>query len=123
LKAGFEHHLRETETQIARLEEVCRAVGCKTGGNTCEATEGLIAEGEEVMKMGLDADALDAGLIAAAQKVEHYEIALYGTLCTFAKQLGHPDAARLLHQTLEEEKATDAKLTRLAEAGINQKAA
>jgi ferritin-like metal-binding protein YciE len=123
LKAGFEQHLRETETQIGRLEEVCRAVGCKTGGNTCEATEGLIKEGEEVMKLGLDADTLDAGLIAAAQKVEHYEIAMYGTLCAFAKKLGHADAARLLHQTLEEEKATDAKLTQLAEAGINDQAA
>lgn len=123
LKAGFEQHLRETENQIARLEEVCRAVGCKTGSNTCEATEGLIAEGEEVMKLGLDAETLDAGLIAAAQKVEHYEIALYGTLCAFAKRLGHPDAARLLHQTLEEEKATDAKLTQLAESGINEQAA
>ena len=123
LKAGFEQHLRETENQLTRLEEVCRTVGCKTGNNTCEATEGLIKEGEEVMKLGLDPDALDAGLIAAAQKVEHYEIALYGTLCTFAKQLGHTDAARLLHQTLEEEKATDQKLTQLAESGINQKAA
>jgi len=122
LKAGFEQHLRETENQITRLEEVCRAVGCKTGGNTCEATKGLITEGEEVMKLGLDADTLDAGLIAAAQKVEHYEMALYGTLCAFAKKLGHQDAARLLHQTLEEEKATDAKLTQLAEAGINQQA-
>lgn len=83
---------------------------------------GLIAEGKEVIDLGLDAAALDAGLIAAAQKVEHYEIALYGTLCTFAKQLGHADAARVLHQTLDEEKATDQTLTRLAERGINQAA-
>ena len=122
LKAGFEQHLSETKNQLARLEQVCSALGCKTGSNTCEAMEGLVKEGEEVMSLGLDQDAQDAGLIAAAQKVEHYEIALYGTLCTFAKQLGHQDAARLLHQTLEEEKATDQKLTQLAEAGINQQA-
>lgn len=122
LKAGFEKHLAETKTQVTRLEQVCSAVGCKTGSNTCEAMEGLIAEGKEVIDLGLDAAALDAGLIAAAQKVEHYEIALYGTLCTFAKQLGHADAARVLHQTLDEEKATDQTLTRLAERGINQAA-
>jgi len=122
LSAGFEQHLTETKKQIERLEQVCKLVGCKTGSNTCEATEGLIAEGEEIMGLGLDKDAQDAGLIAAAQKVEHYEIALYGTLCTFAKQLGHADAARILHETLEEEKRTDQKLTQLAERGINQKA-
>ena len=122
LKAGFEQHLAETQGHVKRLEEVCGIAGCKPTGKTCEAMKGLVKEGDEVMKLGLDHDALDAGLIAAAQKVEHYEIATYGTLCTFAKQLGHPDAARLLHQTLEEEKATDAKLTALAEAGINQKA-
>ena len=123
LRAGFEQHLRETETQRTRLEQVCQQVGCKTGSNTCEAMKGLVEEGEEIMGLGLDAETQDAGLIAAAQKVEHYEIALYGTLCTFAKQLGHADAARLLHQTLEEEKATDQKLTALAERGINAMAA
>jgi ferritin-like metal-binding protein YciE len=122
LKAGFEKHLIETKNQVSRLEQVCQMVGCDPGSNTCEATEGLIEEGEEIIGLGLDPDAQDAGLIAAAQKVEHYEIALYGTLCTFAKQLGHADAARLLHETLEEEKATDLTLTRLAERGINQKA-
>jgi ferritin-like metal-binding protein YciE len=122
LRAGFEQHATETRNQITRLEKVCALVGCKTGGNTCEATEGLVKEGEEIIGMGLDPDALDAGLISAAQKVEHYEIAMYGTLCTFAKQLGHAEAAELLHQTLEEEKATDRKLTQLAERGINQKA-
>ncbi|AWM41170.1 hypothetical protein GobsT_02190 [Gemmata obscuriglobus] len=122
LKAGFEHHLTETKQQLARLERVCAMVGCKTGSNTCEATEGLIEEGEEIMGLGLEAQTQDAGLIAAAQKVEHYEIALYGTLCTFAKQLGHTDAAALLHETLEEEKRIDQKLTALAERGINQKA-
>jgi ferritin-like metal-binding protein YciE len=123
LKAGFEQHLKETETQIQRLEQVCQQLGCKTGSNTCEATKGLVEEGEEIMALGLEPDALDAGLIAAAQKVEHYEIALYGSLCTFAKQLGFADAARILHETLEEEKRTDQKLTMIAERGVNQKAA
>ena len=84
--------------------------------------KGLVSEGEEIMGLGLDPDAQDAGLIAAAQKVEHYEIALYGTLCEFAKQLGHSDAASLLHQTLEEEKTTDEKLTRLAKQNVNARA-
>ena len=90
--------------------------------NTCEAMKGLVAEGEEIMGLGLDKDAQDAGLIAAAQKVEHYEIALYGTLCAFAKQLGHTEAASILHETLEEEKRTDQKLTQLAERSVNAKA-
>ncbi|WP_439632072.1 YciE/YciF ferroxidase family protein [Gemmata sp.] len=122
LRAGFEQHLAETKNQLERLERVFEQVGCKNASNTCEAMEGLIEEGEEIMGLGLDADAQDAGLIAAAQKVEHYEIALYGTLCAFAKQLGHADAARILHETLEEERRTDAKLTQLAERGINQSA-
>jgi len=123
LRTGFEQHLKETQNQIGRLERVFQHVGAKSGSNTCEAMEGLIEEGEEIIGLGLDSDAQDAGLIAAAQKVEHYEIALYGTLCTFAKQLGHEDAARLLHETLEEEKRTDEKLTRLAKAAVNPKAA
>lgn len=122
LRAGFEQHLTETKNQLARLEKVCQQVGCKTGSNTCEAMEGLIEEGEEVIGLGLDAEAQDAGLIAAAQKVEHYEIALYGTLCSFAKQLGHQEAASLLHETLQEERRTDEKLTQLAERGINRNA-
>jgi ferritin-like metal-binding protein YciE len=123
LKAGFEKHLKETQGQVTRIEQVCQHLGCKPGSNTCEAMEGLIEEGNEVMHLGLDPDAQDAGLIAAAQKVEHYEIALYGTLCTFARQLGHEDEADLLHQTLMEEKRTDEALTRLAESGINEGAA
>jgi ferritin-like metal-binding protein YciE len=122
LRAGFEQHLKETQDQVTRLEQVCKQVGCKTGSNTCEAMKGLVTEGEEIIGLGLDKDAQDAGLIAAAQKVEHYEIALYGTLCAFAKQLGHPDAASLLHQTLEEEKRTDEKLTQLAKHNVNAKA-
>jgi len=122
LRAGFEQHLAETKNQLSRLEKVCHQVGCKTGSNTCEAMEGLIEEGEEVMGLGLDKDAQDAGLIAAAQKVEHYEIALYGTLCAFAKQLGHQDAAKILHETLDEEKRNDEKLTQIAERAVNPKA-
>ncbi len=122
LRAGFEQHLAETKNQLSRLEKVCQQVGCKTGSNTCEAMEGLIEEGEEVTGLGLDKDAQDAGLIAAAQKVEHYEIALYGTLCAFAKQLGHQDAAKILHETLDEEKRTDEKLTQIAERAVNARA-
>ena len=122
LRAGFEQHLKETQNQISRLERVFDQVGAKSGSNTCEAMKGLVTEGEEIMGLGLDKDAQDAGLIAAAQKVEHYEIALYGTLCTFAKQLGHNEAATLLHETLEEEKRTDEKLTQLAKSMINPKA-
>jgi ferritin-like metal-binding protein YciE len=122
LRAGFEQHLAETKNQVTRLEQVCKQVGCKTTGETCEAMEGLIEEGEEIIGLGLDPEAQDAGLIAAAQKVEHYEIALYGTLCSFAKQLGHQDAARILHETLDEERKTDQKLTQLAERGVNSRA-
>jgi ferritin-like metal-binding protein YciE len=119
LKAGFEKHLAETQNQLKRLEQACSQVGRKTGSNTCEAMQGLVAEGEETMALGLEPDALDAGLIIAAQKVEHYEIALYGGLCAVANKLGHADVARLLHETLEEERRTDEALTRLAEGGIN----
>jgi len=122
LRAGFEQHLKETENQIARLERVCEQVGCKTGSHTCKAMKGIVTEGEEIMDLGLDRDAIDAGLIAAAQKAEHYEIALYGSLCAFAKQLGHGEAASLLHQTLEEEKRTDEKLSQLAKRSANPKA-
>jgi ferritin-like metal-binding protein YciE len=122
LRAGFEQHLTETQTQVKRLEQVGQQLGIKMSTNTCEAMEGLIEEGEEVIKEGYEPEVLDAGLIASAQKVEHYEIATYGTLCAFAKQLGKPDVASLLHQTLEEEKRTDEKLTRLAERNINRQA-
>ena len=122
LKAGFELHLTETQTQVKRLEQVGQQLGIKLSSNTCEAMEGLIEEGEEVIGEGYESDVLDAGLIASAQKVEHYEIATYGTLCALAKQLGKPDVASILHQTLDEEKRTDEKLTKLAERGINRKA-
>jgi ferritin-like metal-binding protein YciE len=122
LRAGFEQHLRETEQQVKRVEQVAKMCGCDPDENTCEAMEGLIEEGEEVISMSADPDAKDAGLIAAAQKVEHYEIATYGTLCAWAGQLGLTDAKTILAQSLNEEKATDEKLTRLAESMVNAQA-
>ena len=119
LKAGFEQHLRETENQVKRLEQVAEDLDVKLGRYTCEAMKGLIEEGKEIIDLDVEDDVRDAGLIAAAQKVEHYEIAMYGTLCAWAKQLGHEDAQRLLHETLEEERATDEKLTHLAEREVN----
>jgi ferritin-like metal-binding protein YciE len=122
LKAAFESHLKETEGQIRRLEQVAKQCGCDLDENTCEAMEGLIEEAEEVIAMSADPDARDAALIASAQKVEHYEIAAYGTLCEWAKQLGLTDAKNILAQSLNEEKAADEKLTRLAEGSINRQA-
>jgi len=119
LKAGFEQHLHETENQGKRLEQVAQDLGMRLGRYTCEAMKGLIEEGKEIIDLDVDDEIRDAGLIAAAQKVEHYEIALYGTLCAWAKQLGHHDARNLLHESLEEERATDEKLTELAERQVN----
>jgi ferritin-like metal-binding protein YciE len=119
LKAGFEKHLRETENQVKRLEQVAQQLEVKLGRHTCEAMKGLIEEGKEIIDLDVDDHIRDAGLIAAAQKVEHYEIATYGTLCAWAKLLGHTNAQKLLHETLEEERATDEKLTELAEREVN----
>ena len=119
LREGFEQHLKETKNQVRRLEQVCQLVDCPTGGETCEAMQGLLSEGEEALSLDADPNVKDAALIAAAQKVEHYEIALYGCLCSWADELGLGDVRDLLHQTLEEEKATDAKLTELAERRVN----
>lgn len=123
LKNSFELHLEETMRQKERLEKVAEIMGITPKGKKCAAMEGLIEEAEEAISDIKDADVLDAGLIAAAQKVEHYEIASYGTVCTFAKLLGDKDVLKLLHQTLEEEKATDLKLTEVAEGLVNEKAA
>jgi ferritin-like metal-binding protein YciE len=123
LKAGFEQHLKETENQIRRLEQVAKEMDIKLKGNTCEGMEGLIEEGDEIISMSAENDVKDAGLIAAAQKVEHYEISAYGTLCAWAKQLGLTNVASTLAQTLDEEKRTDEKLTRLAEQRVNLQAA
>ena len=122
LAAGFETHLAETEGQIERIDRVVELLDIKLKRIKCQAMEGLIAEGKDVIDE-VEAGALrDAALIGAAQKVEHYEIAAYGTLCALGKQLGYTDAVKLLKETLAEEKATDEKLTMLAEGGTNQKA-
>jgi ferritin-like metal-binding protein YciE len=122
LKKAFEMHLRETEKQAARLEKIFDKLDVTTDSHTCKAMKGIIAEGEQLMKKNAEESVMDAALIAAAQKVEHYEIASYGTARTFAEQLGLNDAANLLGQTLDEEKNADTKLTDIAESIINVKA-
>ena len=123
LKAGFEQHAAETEAQIERLEQVFELLGKAPRGKPCDAILGIIEEGKEIMEEYKGTQALDAGLVSAAQAVEHYEIARYGTLATWAKQLGHKEALNLFLATLDEEKATDEKLSSLAEASVNLKAA
>jgi ferritin-like metal-binding protein YciE len=123
LKRAFQTHLTETEGQIRRLEEVFRLHGHEPKGVTCEAIDGILAEAESVMGNVADQDVLDAAMIASAQAVEHYEMTRYGTLAAWAKELGRSDCARLLHQTLEEERRTDEKLSQLGEGRINRKAA
>ncbi len=122
LRAGFEEHLEETRGQIERLEEIFASLEVGSRGPKCEAMEGLIKEGAGLLEEDAEPAVLDAALIAAAQKVEHYEIATYGTLVVWARQLGHDDAVTLLEDTLGEEKATDVKLTELAESEINAQA-
>jgi len=119
LKAAFEKHMDETEEQVNRLEQVFEEIDAKPQGKTCDAIMGIIEEGQEVMKEYKGQPALDAGLLAAAQAVEHYEISRYGTLKTWAQELGLEQAVKLLDETLEEEKATDAALTELAESEVN----
>ncbi|MER2266242.1 YciE/YciF ferroxidase family protein [Methylobacterium oxalidis] len=123
LKQGFEKHLRETEGQVQRLEQVFQQLGKPAKGVECAAINGIISETKEIMSDVGDQQVLDAALIAGAQAVEHYEITRYGTLIAYAKQLGHNTVANLLEQTLGEEKATDKTLTALAEANVNRKAA
>jgi ferritin-like metal-binding protein YciE len=123
LRASFEVHLEETRGQITRLEEVFARLGEKVRGKHCDGIAGIIEEGKSVMEDDFDEPTLDACLIASAQRVEHYEMAAYGTLVAWARAMGHTEAADLLEQTLDEEKATDGKLTALAESGINQEAA
>jgi ferritin-like metal-binding protein YciE len=122
LKAAFEKHRQETEGQIERLQQVFEIIGKRAQGKTCDAIEGIVAEGEEIIEEFKDTVALDAGLISAAQAVEHYEIARYGTLKRWATELGHADAAKLLDATLQEESKTDGDLTKLAETAANQTA-
>lgn len=122
LKAAFQQHREETEVQKERLDQVFEMLGRRPQGKTCPAIDGIIEEGEEVMDTFKGTPALDAGLVAAAQAVEHYEMARYGTLCAWAKVLGMDDAVTVLSQTLEEEKKTDQTLNQLAESEINQTA-
>jgi ferritin-like metal-binding protein YciE len=122
LQAAFEKHEGETEGQVDRLEKVFELINQPAKGKTCDAINGMIDESKEVMKEFRGSAALDAGLLAAAQAVEHYEISRYGTLKTWAKELGLDDAVSLLEETLQEEKKTDEALTELAESAVNQEA-
>jgi ferritin-like metal-binding protein YciE len=119
LKAAFKEHLEQTKGHVARLEEAFEILGESPRGKKCKAMEGLIAEGSEMAQEEGQDIVRDAGLIASAQRVEHYEIAAYGSTVAFARQMGHEDIAALLEETLEEEKATDEKLSGLAESEIN----
>jgi len=116
LREGFEIHLEETQEQIVRLDEIFAALGEKAKGEKCPAIQGIIAEAKEIMGEIGDPQVMDAAIAAAAQAVEHYEISRYGTLIALARQLGHKEAVMPLQATLAEEKATDAKLTKLAES-------
>jgi len=122
LKAAFEKHRDETEGQVGRLEQVFAIIEKKPQGKTCAAIVGITDEGAEIMEEYKGSPALDAGLLAAAQAVEHYEISRYGTLKAWAEELGLEDAADLLQETLDEEEATDKALTKIAKAAINQQA-
>jgi ferritin-like metal-binding protein YciE len=123
LRDAFEEHLQQTEQHVSRIEQVFEQMHAKARTKKCEAMEGLVAEGQDLIDEEPPAEILDAGLIGAAQKVEHYEIAVYGTLITWCHQLGHHACAEVLKQTLDEEKAADEKLTGIAESTVNQMAA
>jgi ferritin-like metal-binding protein YciE len=120
---GINNHTAETEEQIARLEQVFELIGKKAVAKKCEAMDGLLKEGQDIMESTEQGPVRDAGIIAASQKIEHYEIATYGTLCAFAKTLGYDEAADILHMTLEEEKQADLTLTEAAYNSINFDAA
>jgi ferritin-like metal-binding protein YciE len=123
LRAAFEKHYGETEGQVERLEQIFEMIDKPARGKTCDAIQGILDEGKEIMEEYKGTEALDAGMLAAAQAVEHYEISRYGTLKQWAQQLGMKDAVRLLDETLQEEKKTDQSLTTLAEAAVNLAAA
>jgi ferritin-like metal-binding protein YciE len=123
LSAAFEKHQDETEGQIDRLEQIFELLGKPARGKKCDAIEGILDEGKEIMEEYADTPALDAGLLAAAQAVEHYEISRYGTLKTWATQLGHKEAVKLIDETLAEEKKTDDALSKLAISAVNAEAA
>lgn len=119
LRAAFEKHREQTEGHVERLQQVFEIIGKRAQGKTCDAIEGIIAEGEEILEEFKGTPAGDAGLISAAQAVEHYEITRYGTLKRWAQALGHKDAVKLLDQTLQEEGQTDKDLTKLADSEVN----
>jgi ferritin-like metal-binding protein YciE len=123
LRTAFQSHLEETRAQVERLERVFENLDEKPRGKHCDGMAGIIEEGQTVMEEDFDEATMDACLIAAGQRAEHYEMAAYGTLVAWAQAMGHSEAANLLQETLDEEKATDEKLTALAEGGINQQAA
>ena len=123
LREAFQSHLEETQGQIERLEQVFNSLDEKARGKHCEGIAGIIDEGKSIMEQDFDDDTMDACLIAAGQRAEHYEMAAYGTLVAWARAMGHTEAADLLQQILDEEKAADEKLSSLAEGGINQGAA
>jgi ferritin-like metal-binding protein YciE len=123
LRHAFESHLKETEGHVERLERVFESLDEKVRGKHCDGIAGIIEEGKSIMEEDFDDTTMDACLIAAGQRAEHYEMAAYGTLVAWAQAMGHGEAAKLLQQTLDEEKAADKKLSGLAEGGINQSAA
>ena len=123
LRAAFEKHLEQTRVHVERIEQICNDLKVNPVGETCKGMEGLIKEGEEVVQSDMEPEPKQAALIGAAQRVEHYEIAAYGTARAHARQLGYLKAVELLSQTLDEEKDTDQKLTQLAENRVNVKAA
>jgi ferritin-like metal-binding protein YciE len=122
LRQAFETHLEETKGHVDRLEQIFEKLGKRAGGKTCKAMQGIVEEGKEMMEEAEEPEVLDAALIAAAQRAEHYEIAGYGTVRTYARLLGDEQAARILQKTLDEEGETDKKLTQLAESSINLEA-
>ena len=122
LKDAFTTHLEETKGHVERLEQIFEKLGKRAGGKTCKAMQGIVEEGKETMEEDATEEVMDAALIAAAQRAEHYEIAAYGTVRTYAKLLGDKESAKLLQQTLDEEGKTDKLLTKLAESSINVEA-
>src|SRR5688572_26928404 len=119
LRTALDNHLAETEEHVTRLETIMESMGESPRGQKCEGMHGLIEEGKGLLKEDADPEVLDAGIIVAAQKVEHYEIASYGAVCEYARMMGHTEALQLLERTLEEEKNADRKLNEIAEGGIN----
>ena len=122
LQSAFEKHLEVTRAQLERVQEVGKSLGVTVTGHTCEGMKGIVKEGNSIIKEGKKGDGLDAALIGAAQRAEHYEIAAYGTAVAHAKELGHTDVARKLQKTLEEEAKANEMLTKIAESSVNQMA-